>query len=157
MDNYWTNEDYEALNRAETFLDVGLVAMHVLNRMPKDVAQLCGPISTGGLGETKANLELFAKILEKLKKQNVIFFNQLPLEDAIVRIRVNQGEKYDPLELLENIYEPLFKTGKITTTYFIHGWETSLGTRWEHEQSKRRGMTIKYLPENFEEICVQTD
>ncbi len=154
---YWTKEDIADLENTQTFLDVGKIAKRVLERMPNNLAQLCGPMSTGGTGNLNDNLELFSKIIEKLKKQNTILFDQRKLENAIHRIRLKQGEKYNPLELLENIYEPLFKTGKITTTYFIHGWETSQGTKWEHEQSKKRGLNIKYLPEDFEKISVKID
>ncbi|MDO8590941.1 MAG: hypothetical protein Q7R65_03105, partial [bacterium] len=66
--HYWTLEDFENLKRAETMAELLNIALVILDRMPKPISLVSGPISTGGLGSTSENLKVFAEAIEALAK-----------------------------------------------------------------------------------------
>jgi len=147
--NYWLKQDFDKLDDAKTFADVGDVAVGVLKRLPNMLGQVCGPISTGGYGSIDKNLKAFTGTISKLISEENSLFVQIPLEDAIFRIKSTMGDKYDPLELLEKIYAPIFNSKKISKLFFIFGWESSFGARWEHDFAKKAGIQIIYLPKDY--------
>ncbi len=145
MIDYWTEDDLLQLNFAKDFSQIGKVAFKVQERMPFGLSQVCGPISTGGFNDLKKNLSFFNKTIQRLKSEGVLLFDQMPLESAIARVIKSLGDNFDPYVLLNEIYLPLFKSGKLKRVYFIRGWESSRGSRWEHEQAKVFGLEIVYL------------
>lgn len=87
---HWTDSERELLETARlrgTFADLAAIALTILPRLPKPVGQVCGPISTGGLGSIEANLVRF--------------------------------------------------------------WESSYGSRWEHAQAQRLGISLERLSPEF--------
>lgn len=43
------------------------------------------------------------------------------------------------------IYLPIFESGHVSRLYFIHGWQSSRGANWEHQQAERLGIEVVYL------------
>ena len=145
---FWTEEDASELSRAKTFEVMAVVALRVIARMPQPVGQACGPITTGGTSSLEKNLEIFRRIIIALSVSGTSIFDQLPFEPSIRRVR-NWEYSAGGLRLLEGFYLPIFKSGLIQRLYFIHGWESSLGARWEHERALELGISVEYLPVGF--------
>ena len=149
---YWTEKDVLKLKNARTFEDVGKIAIEVQNRMPDEIGHLCGPMSTGGLGNIEDNLINFENILIKLS-QDYQIYNQLPLEDGIYRIvkKLNETNSYNPEDLLNAIYKPLFDSKKLKKVFFINDWESSQGTTWENNYFKenRKDVELIYLEKDY--------
>lgn len=142
---YWKPADTAALETANSFAELSEIALRVLKRMPKPVGQVCGPISSGGLGSIPANLKRFDETIGELIKSGNKVFDQVPFESHFFRL-IERGQGAHGQGLLEQFYLPLFESGLVDTLYFIPGWESSKGARWEHAQAKRLGITIVYLP-----------
>lgn len=146
---YWTLGDFKDLEQVNNFAEIGEIALRVQDRMPKSIGQVCGPISTGGTGNREENKMIFSKTIERLSKQEILLYNQLPLEESMVRVITRLGKNYNPYDLLEDIYTPLFESGKIKEVYFIYGWESSQGSRWEHKKAELYNMKLNYLKKDF--------
>jgi hypothetical protein len=149
---YWTEKDLLELKNARTFEDVGKIAIEIQNSMPDEIGHLCGPMSTGGLGNIEDNLINFENILIKLS-QDYQMYNQLPLEDGIYRImkKLKETNSYNPEDLLNAIYKPLFNSKKLKKVFFIHDWESSHGTTWENNYLKenRKDVELIYLEKDY--------
>lgn len=141
---YWNEISYQEALLATSYGALGRVALAILYRMPPFVGMVCGPITTGGLGSLELNLLLFNETIETLVRLGVNLFDQVPFEEYIARIADDQGARNNH-QLLREFYLPLLETKRITRLYFIKGWESSEGARWEHEQGKRLGIEIAYL------------
>ena len=145
---FWTEGDASELSRAKTFEEMAAVALRVIARIPQPVGQVCGPITTGGAGSLEKNLEIFRRAIIALSISGTSIFDQLPFEPSIRRIQ-NWEYSAGGLRLLEDFYFPIFKSGLIQRLYFIPGWESSLGARWEHERALELGISVEYLPLGF--------
>ncbi len=139
-----TNQENLMLENATSFDELKDVALSVLKRMEGPIFQVCGPMTTGGLGSLELNLEVFRKTIDTLKSQGKHVFDQLPFEDHMMRIK-ESGKS----NLLEAFYLPIFESGMIKKLYFIYGWWNSRGSLWEHAEAKRLGIPRRYLPFNF--------
>jgi len=158
---YWTDYDYSrALLEARSFVELAAIALRVIGRMPKPIGQVCGPISTGGHGSVEKNLAIFNATIDRLvmncrlitNGKTVAVFDQIPFEEYLFRL-VNQGrETRDNYALLEKFYYPIFTSGHISHLYFIHGWESSHGSVWEHKLGRELEMKISYLPRDFVDV-----
>lgn len=124
-----------------------LLRWQVQSRMPRPLSQVCGPISTGPLGRER-NCIIFKNTIRTLREQGENVYDQFPLEDAIKRLGSTNGKRY-PFEILEDIYLPLFTSGRVRKLHFIYGWEHSIGAQWEHDVGERLKLRINYLPRDF--------
>jgi len=142
---YWDEKDTQDLDRAESVTELFTIAKRVLSRMPKPVAQVCGPVSTGGLGSIKANLEALGNTIKNLEKNGVSIFDQTPYDAAMQRIK----EKISPTVYFQGVLTdfnlPIFEDGGIQRIYFMPDWQSSMGATWEHAQAQRLGIEIVYL------------
>ncbi|MAJ97196.1 MAG: hypothetical protein CMI56_01090 [Parcubacteria group bacterium] len=90
------------------------------------LAQVCGPIFTGGFNNLTKNLDLFQYTISLLEKRGVAVFDQTVFQDAIIRIT-----KYDPQDtsyktvILKDFFRDIFCSGYIKIGYFIPTWKTS--------------------------------
>lgn len=153
LPQYWIEKDRQDLKTAETYADLRDIAMRILKRMPRPIAEVCGPITTGGRGNIKDNMKVFDRAIRDLSYWGYIrIFNQLPFEapmhKIMRRLAKASGKKYDKRILLD-FYLPIFKSGLIEIFYFLPGWRTSFGARWEHRQAKKLGIKIVYLSSVF--------
>ncbi len=147
----WKQPHLELLDKAENFSELKDIAIEVVKAMPQPIGQVCGPISTGGLGSIEENLKMMDKTILKLNDQQKNIFNQSPFEIPMQSMKTKLGTSLIEAnqKLLDDFYLPIFESGHIKTLYFISGWESSHGARWEHEKAKELGIDIVYLPENF--------
>lgn len=146
---YWTEDDRKELRRAKTFKDLNGIAMRILKKMPQPIVQVCGPITSGGLGSVKKNLHRFNAVIKALDREGFNIFNQLPFENDLYRLRrelsKTRPQKRVDRELLNDFYLPIFESGLVASFFFIPDWKTSFGARWEHRQLERLRLTIIYL------------
>ena len=77
---YWKDEDWDNLEKAESMVDMHIIAERIINRMPKPIVQVCGPIANGGLGSFEANLNAFNETIKSLQQQGLNVFDQMPFE-----------------------------------------------------------------------------
>ena len=141
--------------KATTFAELAEVAKVELDKFDGHAEIVCGPITTGGLGTPEANLRIFGKVIELLAAGGAPIFNQAPYEDKIFELR-NKWRAEDParenqyyLPILFEFYAPLFATCAFKKGHFIPGWRSSKDVSWEHDELKRLGAEIKYLPQGF--------
>lgn len=152
MNEHWTLREVEALNVASTFEEITQVALTILSRMSgcgQPIVQICGPISTGGLGDLRKNLERFDKAVKKASERGLIVFNQLPFQTAIERIDPYTGTDGYCMEILEVFYHGVFHSGLINKTLFLPGWEGSIGATWERAIVSKLGIEIEEYPEEW--------
>ncbi len=142
---YWTSLEHDALYEAKSIADIYTIAKVVLDRMPDHLAQVCGPITSGGVGSVEGNLQLLNEKIAQLQAEEVAVFDQMPYEETIHRVRNDPTLMQTYEHVLSDFYEQLFLSGKITALYFMSGWESSRGACWEHEKAKEYGFDIKYL------------
>lgn len=150
---YWTDAYQKAACACTSFKEIGNVALDVLRSMPQPVCQLCGPISTGGLGSRERNTALFTRAIDELRTRGCNPFDQFPLQNAMNAIsdtwhRSNPEALYC-MPLLEDVYYPIFSSGLITKAFFLPDWETSFGARWEHATLSRLGIEIQDFPREW--------
>ena len=144
MKRYWSRRDEINLKKAETFEDLRNIALNVLKRMPNPISMVAGPITSGGRGSIRKNIQEFKRNIRELGSRGIIVFNQMIFEEPMHRIMKTDYYK-EGNHLLETFYLPIFESGLIKNIYFISGWETSFGANWEHNQALRLGINIIYL------------
>jgi hypothetical protein len=142
---YWEEKDWEDLKKAESIKDLYLIAERIINRMPKPMVQVCGPIATGGLGSIEANLNAFNETIIDLQNKGVNVFDQMPFEDPMQKLKTKMSTEECVNSILNDFYLPIFNIGHISSFYFMPGWESSNGANWEHERAKELGIEIIYL------------
>lgn len=143
---YWKEEDWQDLEKAEKISDLYVVAQRIFGRMDKPFVQICGPIGTGGLGSVEANLDAFNDTVKELQNQGLNVFDQMPFEGPIQRLKKTlavNGEYLD--SILIDFYLPIFNSGFVSAFYFMPNWQTSFGSKWEHEKAKEFGIKIVYI------------
>jgi hypothetical protein len=140
---YWEEKDFQDLEKAQSVKDLFTIAERITERMPKPFVQVCGPISTGGLGSIESNLKVFDEVILSLQNTGLNVFDQRPFEATMQRLEEQKGAYLK--DILTDFYFPLFNSGKISAFYFIPKWETSFGATKEHEKAKELGIPIIYL------------
>lgn len=157
MHNHWTEEEHNALEVAESMDALADIALTILSRMKehnKSIIQVCGPMTTGGFGKMVHNMELFEHVVANAEKDGYFVFNQLPFQDAMIRI-IDFKENFSvyPMEILDVFYGKIFHSGYLSGVLFMpdykqfKGYTSSVGAVWEYERGKRLGMTVEMCPE----------
>ena len=110
-----------------------------------------GPISTGGRGKIEENIRVFEATIRALQQQGMPIFSQIPYEDQI-SLLCRQWRDSDPsragkyyMPVLDEFYGPLIQTGLIKQSWFIPGWESSYGAKWERKRLEVIGADIHDL------------
>ena len=133
------------IESATTFEKLAEIALDEISKMPKPVGIVSGPITSGGLGSMEANLAELSKQIHDLQDQNKSIFNQMPYEPKMQEIKKTPYHDATRDHLLEVFYGTLYGSGLIEEFYFLPGWESSYGAKWEHDQLKKIGAKIIYL------------
>lgn len=112
----------------------------------KKIIQVCGPITTGGLGSQEKNNTYFLDFIKKLEQKNSIVFNQILFNDEIFKIKdrrkaLNLFNYYD-WEILTVCFLPLFESGFIDEFIFLSGYEKSIGSQWEYDMALKNKINI---------------
>ena len=142
---YWEERDFNDLEKARLIKDLSLIAWRVIGRMPKPFVQVCGPIATGGLGSVDRNLEAFNQEILKLQNQGLIVFDQMPFEIPMQKIKTIMGNDEARKSIVDDFYKPIFESGFVSTFYFMRNWQSSNGSKWEHDMAQKLNIEIKYL------------
>lgn len=142
---YWDAEDVLALEQAKSMEQLCDIAFIILRKMPQPIGQVCGPIGSGGAGSVAKNLEIFNDTVVVLQTEGKIIFDQMPFEDPIQEFKKFPPVSEDVFIILDKFYLPIFESGLIKKVYFMKGWESSNGAKWEHEQAQKLGIEIEYL------------
>lgn len=144
---YFRDEDFSDLNEAPDIVSIYKVAERILTRMPDNLVQVCGPITSGGKGSIKENLEVFSNKIKELQESGLDVFDQMPFEEPMHRVMLEfqKTENGYMNSILNDFYLPLFKTKRIKELYFIQGWESSKGSCWEHNTAINLGIKINYF------------
>lgn len=129
-------KQHHQLLQAKKFEDMTPIALDIIGKIPEEVTQVCGPISTGGFCCKETNLKALALVIKHLQGHGYNVFNQILFENHIQRIWKASVNGY-PIDLLKNFYCKIFETGMIKQLVFLPTWETSKGSRWEMRQSRR--------------------
>lgn len=145
---YWTPEDVQELKDAKNYHDLVIIALRVLDRMPQPVVQICGPLTTGGLGSFEANAAEFDKAIFFFSQKGECIFDQMPFEEPMQRFKKDVIDGYDN-RILEHFYLPLFRSGKIKKCKFLPDWKSSHGATWEHNKIEELKIDFIDLPKNW--------
>jgi hypothetical protein len=155
--SYYAMGDLVDISLARTLRELVIVALRVLNRMPRPICWVAGPITSGRTGQEENRKRLRDTIL-RLKVQGKATFNYLPLQKRAMRIlRGNGGVALSAAEesrfqerLRDELYAPIFQSGRIDELYLVPRFTGSLNARWMRKFAlTHRGMKIKYVPEGF--------
>jgi hypothetical protein len=90
----------------------------------------------------------FRQAIETASEHGLVVFNQLPFQDAIIRISSfdeNSVDSYD-MAILEVFYKRVFESGYVKKTLFLPDWQSSKGARWERELVSKLGIPIEEYP-----------
>lgn len=128
-----------------------VVAEEIISLMKGPVGMVCGPISTGGVGSIEGNMERFHLAVHSLHSLGQSIFDQTVFEQKIAELHSPGEDGYD-WNILHDFYHPIFKSGVIHRKFFIPGWESSTGARWEREQAKELSIQVIDLADDFSPI-----
>lgn len=130
---------------SDSFAHLSEIAFQHLKESGHDEI-VCGPITTGGLGRTEANIWRFAAVIMEFRRMHRRTWSQLAYEPELWRhqdlwLAEHPDEPYCR-PILEEFYGPIFRAGVFHSAYFIPGWRSSKGACWEHETLSRLGVRI---------------
>lgn len=129
---------------ADTFEALAEIAVKNLNN-GRGLSVVCGPITTGGTGNQTYNFDLFGAAVRGLERRGKQLFNQAPYEFGLRRLahkwKAEDNSGYC-MPILTIFYARVFESGAITEGWFIPGWKSSFGARWEREKLAKEGCTI---------------
>ena len=144
-----TESEAIALEKAESLVEAAEIAVSVLARMNasgRPIVQICGPLTTGGLGNLEANSARFERAIEIARERGLTVFNQMPFQEAIVRLSKHAySDEYD-MDILEIFYRKIFECGHVATALFLPDWESSRGASWERGVVSSLGIRVEEYP-----------
>jgi len=139
--------------RAPTFLDLAQLAITELEARGEKVEMVCGPITTGGLGNPVVNILVFNYAIELLQDAGRPIFSQMPYEAGLSDLeetwqRDNPNERYCR-PILDEFYARFLTPHFFKRAWFLPRWETSFGAQWEHRHFSDARIDIRYLPDDW--------
>lgn len=133
---------------APSFEALAEAAVQALEGIEGTVGMVCGPISTGGAGDSVLNFQVFSAVIEGLGKKGVSLFDQRPYEFGLGKLRKAweaEGNSGYCMPILEVFYARIFESGRVSQSYFIPGWSSSFGARWERNKFLASGISVTDL------------
>lgn len=129
----------EESRKAQNFAAVSRLMCEEASKFPHGAEMVFGPITTGGRGSPELNLYAFEASIKRLLAEGREIFNQIPYEPKLFQLSsiwrescpANRDAYCWPL--LKEVYLPLFQSGFIVRGWFLSGWESSQGARWERQ------------------------
>ena len=149
MIHFWKPEDYQELEKAESFSDFLPIALRVIDRMSQPVVMISGPISTGGRGSIEENQHLLSAAVDLAYAKGTSVFDQNPFQLQMLEILKKCTHDGYCFDLLNDFYKPIFESTKVARMYFLPDWQTSTGAKWEHEQCERLGIEALLYPQEW--------
>lgn len=149
MHEHWTEVESGLLEKVTTFEGLADIALTILARMKKQgqpIVQICGPMSTGGFGDLAQNMVLFEYAMNTAVEHGLIVFNQMPFQDAMIRIANWKPNQSYCTAILEVFYKKVFESGCVNKTLFIPDWQSSHGATWERKLVTELGIVVEEYP-----------
>jgi hypothetical protein len=146
--DYYQPVHYRLMGEARSFEVLLPIALDVIRSLPDKATMICGPMTTGGLGNMRANMRRFAIVTDLYAAREPNLFTQLPFEGAMDRIKAStyyRGVDH----LLESFYGELFASGCIRRLCFLPDWESSYGARWEYERARELDLDVRHFGPQF--------
>jgi hypothetical protein len=132
---------------ADTFEALAEKAVTNLRGM-QNLGMVCGPITTGGTGNQIHNFEVFNATVRGLERRGKKLFNQVPYEFGLRRLAYKweaEGNTGYCMPILTVFYARVFESKVVTEGWFIPGWHSSFGARWEREKLSNEGCMVHDL------------
>lgn len=126
---------------------------------------VCGPITSGGLGNIRDNFEAFAASVWKMSDYlNTAYMptqpllNQLDFEPELWALlkrwrKDNPSSEGNPI--LEEFYEVIFSQVEFTLAHFLPGSDTSFGAQWERARFLRQQRLVRDIHPGWVEIALR--
>jgi hypothetical protein len=153
MKNFWTDDDHLEVALVTSFEGAASIGIRILERMrqtEREIVQICGPMSTGGLGNLSANMARFQLAIVRAQSQGLLVFDQIPFQNAIIRLSgFEEGRRSYNHDILEIFYRRIFESGHVRRTLFLPGWEGSVGATWERKLVSDLGLVVVEYPEEW--------
>lgn len=147
MRHLMRDNDHASIACAQSFHELLTIGIDLAKRLPPPAIQLSGPMTTGGLGTLESNVEFMRTATQSLIDQGHAVFDILVFHDTIMRLLEKRADQTYPFNLLEVFFRGMFASGHIHAVYFLPGWESSVGSRWERECVIELGLAIVDLKE----------
>jgi len=147
-----TTEEQNLLLSVKSFDALAEIALSSLVRMRGEhltIVQICGPMSTGGLGNLAANMDRFNRAINVAVSRDVSVFNQIHFQEAMIRICKWEESQPYPMDLLERFYGRIFSAGHIDKGLFLPDWRSSIGARWEWDEFQKLQIPVEDYPEDW--------
>lgn len=157
---FWTPTLRRRLATTDNFAKLTQLALSVLDNAPSSLCMVSGPMSTGGFGSLSKNMRVFCSSVEVAEDMilNCSVFSQMPFEDKMVTL-CRQWRERNPREIycwpiLHIFYGALLASGKVKVFYFLPGWNSSRGARWEFRECAKWGIERRHFPLSwYDEAC----
>ncbi len=150
MSEHWTEKEVNILKGISTLEELAEIAISIVTRMSvtgKEIVQICGPMSTGGLGNLRDNMMRFSLAINKATENGIMVFDQTPFQNKIIQIcSFKEGQGKYNYEILEIFYRKIFESGHVHRVLFLPGWEGSVGASWERELTIKLGLIVEDYP-----------
>lgn len=145
------DEERIAYACASSYEEAAHVAIMYLRRVKKlagrPLVQVCGPISTGGLGDRTRNVQRLSLAIHACAYRKLPVFNQLMFEDMVARFSPDHHPDAYDWRILEKFYLSVLYSYLIDTLYFLPDWQTSKGARWERAMGEELRLNMQdYSP-----------
>ena len=155
--NYFSPDDIDDIAAAEKIEELVSIALSVLDRMPKPVCWVGGPMTTG-LRTNEDNKERLRQTILRFKEQGATVFNYLPLQKKAMDIlrrefgdeQLLRDQEHQLQERLrDELYAPIFESGKINELRIMPQSGASFNVQWMRGFARGKGITIKLIPEEL--------
>jgi hypothetical protein len=145
--------EVKAVAKASTMEELAEVAIRFLRRISKkghEVIEICGPMTTGGLGDFNANMKRYNHAIKMAVQSGYVVFDLPFFQPAIVRILdFKEGQPNYNWEILHVFLRKVFESRYIVKGFFLPDWQSSIGASWEREEFERLKIPIEECPSTW--------
>jgi hypothetical protein len=142
---YITDRELTDLAVTRTIEEVVEIALAVLERMPQPVRWVAGPITSGERTPEENRRRLHRTIL-RYKEGGVATFNYLPFQRRAIQILSRAKRENVQERLRDELYAPIFKSGKIAELRIMPNSDASLNVYWMWGFASAEGIPIRFIP-----------
>lgn len=160
--SYYRPRDFIDLANARRVEEPVEIASRLLARMPDPVYWVAGPLTSGPRKSEENRARLHATILQ-FKKKGAATIDYLPLQMQTLKILrreaggvpLSNAEEHKLQERLrDELYAPIFRSGKIKKLFLMPGSESSLNAQWMRGFAHARGIPVRRISEKVVLKCV---
>lgn len=155
---HWTSAHQAAAAAATSLDDLVVVARDILavQAAEQELAIVLGPMTTGGLGSAERNFRAFRAAVAALRATGHNIFDIADFHDYIQPLSTHNPDAgtYDTA-ILETFCDGVYGSGHIAAAYFLPGWESSVGARWERDRMPTYGIAVREYPADLWATCLR--